>query len=157
TCSRLGISLRRIISANGSGRRTADVRGGTIPTPGSVGIAYVREQKEVSQPAARATPLANFAIMMRHRGKEQATDIPLSSAAIEVWALEALSRNLNTADLMGEFLVEAINKDMIRELLRCRGPPFEGLFAASLAPPPAGNKGVAVMVHTHQGYAHYAR
>ena len=27
TCSRLGISLRRIISANGSGRHTADVRG----------------------------------------------------------------------------------------------------------------------------------
>src|SRR5262249_28267818 len=59
TCSRLGISLRRIIFANGSGRRTADVRGWTIATPGSVGIAYVREQKEVSQPATRATPLAN--------------------------------------------------------------------------------------------------
>ena len=118
TCSRLGISLRRIISANGSGRRTVDVRGGTIPTPGSVGIAYVREQKEVSQPAARATPLANFAIMMRHRGKEQATDIPLSSAAIEVLALEAMLRDLNIAGLIGEVLVEAINKDMIRELLR---------------------------------------
>src|SRR6516165_11729866 len=34
TCSRLGISLRRIISPNGSSRHTADVRGGTIPIPG---------------------------------------------------------------------------------------------------------------------------
>src|SRR5215813_1709214 len=117
TCSRLGISLRRIISANGSGRRTADVRGGTIPSPGSVGIAYVREQKEVSQPAARATPLANFAIMMRHRGKEQATDIPLSSAALDVLALEAMSRDLVITQLLGQILVAAINKDMIHRIL----------------------------------------
>jgi hypothetical protein len=109
--------LRRIISANGSGRRTADVRGGTIPTPGSVGIAYVREQKEVSQPAARATPLANFTIMMRHRGKEQATDIPLSSAALDVLALEAMSRDLVITQLLGQILVAAINKDMIHRIL----------------------------------------
>jgi hypothetical protein len=114
----LGISLRRIISANGSGRRTADVRGGTIPTPGSVGIAHVREQKEVSQPAARATHLANFAVMMRHKGKEKTTDIPLPSAAIEVLALEAMSRDLNIAGLIGEVLVAAINKDMIQKILR---------------------------------------
>src|SRR5262249_48674475 len=35
TCSRLGISLRRIISPNGSRRHTADVK------LGSVGIAHV--------------------------------------------------------------------------------------------------------------------
>jgi hypothetical protein len=118
TCSRLRISLRRVISANGSGRHPVDVRGRTIPTPCSIGIADVREQKEVSQQAARATPLANFAIMMRHRGKEQATDIPLSSAAMEALALEAMSRDLNIAGLIGEVLVAAINKDMIREILR---------------------------------------
>src|SRR5499433_4504817 len=61
TCSRLGISLRRIISANGSGRHTADVR------LGSVSVAHVQEQKEVSHPAARAAPLTKFAIKMRHR------------------------------------------------------------------------------------------
>ncbi len=117
TCSRLDISLRRF-SANGSGRRKADVRGGTIPTPGSVGIAHVREQKEVSQPAARATPLANFAVMMRHKGKEKTIDLPLPSPAIEVLALEAMSRDLNIAGLIGEVLAAAINKDKIREILR---------------------------------------
>jgi hypothetical protein len=117
TCSRLGISLRRIISANGSGRHTVDVRGRTIPTPCSIGIAHVREQKEVSQPTARATPMANFAIMMRHRGKERATDIPLSSAAIEALALEAMSRDLDIAGLVGQVLVAAINKDMIQKIL----------------------------------------
>jgi hypothetical protein len=50
---------------------------------------------------------------MRHRGKEQATDIPLSSAAIEVLALEATSRDLGIAELMGQILIAAINKDMI--------------------------------------------
>jgi len=69
TCSRLGISLRRIILANGSGRHTADVRRRTIPTPCSVGMVRVRKQKDVSQPAARAAPLAKFAIMIRHKGK----------------------------------------------------------------------------------------
>ena len=79
TCSRLGISLRRIILPNGS-HHTPDVRG--IPAPCSVGIAHVRDQKEVSQPVARR--FANFAIMMRHNGNEKTTDIPLPSPAAEV-------------------------------------------------------------------------
>ena len=118
TCSRLGISLRRIISANGSGRHTVDVRGRTIPTPCSIGIAHVREQKDVSQPAARAAPVAKFAITMRGRGKEQTTDIPFPLAAIEVLALEAMSRDLDIARLIGEILVAATNKDMIQKILR---------------------------------------
>src|SRR5262249_42070259 len=112
TCSRLGISLRRIILPNGSRRHTADVR------LGSVGIAHVREQKEVSQPAARAAPLGKFEIMMRYRGREQTSDIPLSSAEIGVLALEAASRDLAFAELLGQSLVAAINKDMIHKILR---------------------------------------
>jgi hypothetical protein len=114
TCSRLGISLRR---SNGS-RHTADVRRRTIPAPGSFGIAQVREQKEVSQSAARAAPSAKFAITLRHRGKEQTDDIELSSRAIEVLACEAISRDLDIARLIGQILVAAINKDMIQKILR---------------------------------------
>jgi hypothetical protein len=115
TCSRLGISLRRIILSNGS-HHTADVRG--IPTPGSVGLVRVQEQKDVSQPAVRATRFANFAIMMRHKGKEKVTDLPLPSPAIEVLAVEAISRDLNIAELIGQVLVAALNKDMIQRILR---------------------------------------
>jgi len=111
TCSRLGISLRRIISRNGSRRHTADVR------LGSVGIAHVREQKEVSQPEACAAPVAKFAITMRQRGKEQTSDIPLSSATIEALALEATWRDLAIAELIGQSLVAAIDKDMIHKML----------------------------------------
>jgi hypothetical protein len=80
-------------------------------------MVHVREQKEVSQPTARATPLVNFAIIMRYKGKEKASDIPLPSGAIEVLALEAMSRDLDIAVLVGQALVAAINKDMIREIL----------------------------------------
>jgi hypothetical protein len=116
TCSRLGISLRRIIQTNGSGRHTLDVNGRTIPTPCS-GIAHVREQK-VSQRAARAAPSVNFAITMRHRGQEKTTDIPLPSPAVEMLALEAMSRDLDIAGLIGQVLVAAINKEMIHEIMR---------------------------------------
>jgi hypothetical protein len=94
------------------------VKGRTIPAPGSVGIAHVREQQEVSQPVARAAPLAKFEIMMRCRGKEQAIDIPLSTAVIEALALEAMSRDLDIAGLVGQILVSAINKDMIHKIFR---------------------------------------
>ena len=115
TCSRLGISLRRIVLSNGS-HHTADVR--KIPTPCSVGMVRVQEQKDVSQPIARATPFANFAIMMRHKGKEKVTDLPLPSPAIEALALEAMSRDLDIARLIGQILVAATNRDMIQKILR---------------------------------------
>jgi hypothetical protein len=55
---------------------------------------------------------------MRHRGKEKTTDIPLPSPAIEVLALEATSRDLDIAGLIGQLLVSAINKEMIHEIMR---------------------------------------
>ena len=112
TCSRLGISLRRITFRSCSGHRTADVR------LGSVGFAHTREQMEISQPAARTAPLAKFEIIMRCRGEEQTSDIPLSLAAIDVLAVEATSRDLGIAELIGQTLVAAINKDMIHEIFR---------------------------------------
>ena len=120
TCSRLGISLRRTngsLPRTNSSRHMADVRG-RIPAPGSVGIAHTREQKEVSQPAARSAPSATFVVTIRHRGKEQTSEIPLPSPAIEVLALEAMSRDLDIAELIGQVLVTAINKDMIQKILR---------------------------------------
>jgi len=43
--------------------------------------------------------------------------IPLSSAALDVLALEATSRDLAIAELLGQILVAAINKDMIHKML----------------------------------------
>ena len=81
----------RIISPNGSRRHTADVK---------------------------SRKWGKFVITMRHQGKERTTDIPFSSAAIETLALEAMSRDLAPAKLVGQILVSAINKDMVHKLLR---------------------------------------
>jgi DNA-binding CsgD family transcriptional regulator len=74
--------------------------------------------RHVAEPAARAAPVAQFAITMRHQGKEQTTDVPLPSPAIGVLALEAMSRDSDLAGLVGQVLVAAINKDMIHKILR---------------------------------------
>ena len=119
TCSRLGISLRRIILQNGSARHTLDSRGRSIPIPGVVGITHVRKLKteEVSVTAADTAPLAKFAILMRHRGKEVSYDVPLTSRAIGELALIAMLRDLSAAELLGQTLAAAIKKDMIQEIL----------------------------------------
>jgi hypothetical protein len=82
-----------------------------------VRIAHLGEQKEVSQPEACGAPVGKFALMMRHQGKEHTADIPLSSATIEVLALEATWRDLAIAELLGQILAAAINKDMIHKVL----------------------------------------
>jgi hypothetical protein len=117
TCSSLGINLRRNRLPNGSAH---DGRAKSIPTPGAVGIASVREQKteEVPQTAVDAAPLPKIAIRMRYRGNEVATDVPLTSDAISTLALDAMSRDLGIAELVGQILAAAIKKDMIEEILR---------------------------------------
>jgi len=56
--------------------------------------------------------------MMRYKGEEQATDIPLSSDATEALALEAMLRDLGIADLVRQVLVAAIDKHMIHRIFR---------------------------------------
>jgi hypothetical protein len=116
--------LRRKILRHGSARHTLDGTGRSIPTPGAVGIAHVREPKteEVPQTAVDTAPLAKLAIMMRYRGKEVATDVPLTSHAINALALKAMSRDLGIAELVGQILAAAIKKDMIKEILRAEVP-----------------------------------
>ena len=47
-----------------------------------------------------------------------ATDVPLTSDAISTLALDAMSRDLGIAELVGQILAAAIKKDMIEEILR---------------------------------------
>jgi hypothetical protein len=77
----------------------------------------VGEQKKVSQPEACAAPVAKFAITMQRQGKEQTTDIPFPSPALEVLALEAMSRDLDITGLIGQILVATIKKDMIHKIM----------------------------------------
>ena len=112
TCSRLGISLRRTILHSPNGR--------AIPVQGSVGVAYAREQKteEVPQKVVSTASSAKIAIMMRRRGKEVSTDVPLTSRDIGELALIAMLRDLSIAELVGQALGGAIKKNMIENILR---------------------------------------
>jgi hypothetical protein len=60
--------------------------------------------------------------MMRYRGQEVATDVPLTSHAINALILKAMSRDLRIAELVGQSLAAAIEKDMIKEILRAEVP-----------------------------------
>ena len=87
------------------------------------GLRTCESRKKYRSPQPAPPPLAKFAIMMKYQGKEQKTDIPLPSAAIEVLALEAMSRDLSIAALIERVLVAVIDKDMIRKILPDEVPP----------------------------------
>jgi hypothetical protein len=96
TCSKLGVSLRR---------------------------KQEHKTEKLSQVAAPEAPLAKYALTMSHQGKELATNIPLTSRAIEGLALEATFQDLGITQLLGQMLVAAIKKDIIEEILR--DPPSD--------------------------------
>jgi hypothetical protein len=110
TCSKLGISLRR---TNGKARHTLNGNGSSIRTP----------LLEMLQTTVHTAPLAEFAITMRHRDREVTADIPLTAHAIEALALERALRDLGIGKLVGQILVAAIKKGMIREILCDEVPP----------------------------------
>jgi hypothetical protein len=115
TCSRLGISLRRKILHSGPTPHLRGPNGRAIPVQGSVGVAYAREQKAEEVLPARS---AKISIIMRYRGKEVPTDLPLTSHALGELALIAMLRDLSIPELVGQILAGAINKDMIKEVSR---------------------------------------
>ena len=108
TCSRLGISLRRKILYSGPTPHLRDPEGKVIPFQGSVGVAYEQEQKAEEVLPARS---AKISIIMRRRGKEVSTDVPLTSRDIGEFALIAMLRDLSIAELVGQALAGAIKKD----------------------------------------------
>jgi hypothetical protein len=96
TCSRLGISLRRPRSTNGSK---------LLPLT----------------PATRARKSANsatFSICVRYNGKEQSSELPLTPAMVGQLALEASSRDQKISDLAKDLLRAVTEKGLIDEVLK---------------------------------------
>jgi hypothetical protein len=96
TCSRLGISLRRPRVPNGS--RLLPLRAKTL----------------VPKPANTAT----FSVCVRHNGKEQAVEVPLTPKMVGQLALEASSRNKGITELAKDLLVAVAEKGLIDEVLK---------------------------------------
>lgn len=96
TCSRLGISLRRPRSTNGSK---------LLPLT----------------PATRARKSANsatFSICVRYNGKEQSSELPLTPAMVGQLALEASSRDQKISDLAKDLLRAVTEKGLIDQVLK---------------------------------------
>jgi hypothetical protein len=96
TCSRLGITLRRPRSTNGSK---------LLPLT----------------PATRARKSANsatFSICVRYNGKEQSSELPLTPTMVGQLALEASSRDQKISDLAKDLLRAVTEKGLIDEVLK---------------------------------------
>src|SRR5262245_40401917 len=142
TCSRLGVSLRRPIFNTGTGllRRGAPGPNGTAnhhADDASKGVILQStkerpEQNSQSAPVEQAqtpTPyqerakrmnevgLANFAFMMRYKGVERATELPLTHDMIGQLAFEAELRNMRIGELISELAVAVLKKDLFQSVL----------------------------------------
>jgi hypothetical protein len=105
TCSRLGISLRKENAAPKQWPRWTSAASG-VPAPQQRDVAHMRNEE------------AKFQLIVKTRGKELATDIPMTPHAVERLVLEAWAQDLSMIELMGRLLMTAIKTDMIQEILR---------------------------------------
>jgi hypothetical protein len=139
TCSRLGISLRRVAfdngmallrrdrPHNGTSTYTASRRVG-VPLPPISGQPQQNSQSgPVEQPQA-TTPheerartdemgLANLALRMKYRGHERTKELPLTQDMIGQLAFEAQFRNMSIGGLVGELLIAIIKRDLFQHVL----------------------------------------
>jgi hypothetical protein len=95
TCSRLGISLRRPRSSNGS--RLLPLRAARAEMAG--------------------TPAATFTISMHYKGQEQNTALPLTPNMIGQLALEASFRDQEIGELAKDLLRAVMEKGLFQEVL----------------------------------------
>ena len=136
TCSRLGISLRRVVFNNGMGllRRggrpsdngtstyTASRRGGVLLPPISGQPQQNSQSGPVEQPQA-TTPheerarRTDLALRMKYRGHERTKELPLTQDMIGQLAFEAQFRNMSIGELVGELLTEIMKRDLFAHVL----------------------------------------
>jgi hypothetical protein len=139
TCSRLGISLRRVVfdngmrllrrdgPHNGTSTYTASRRGG-VPLPPISGQPQQNsqsgpvEQPEATTPheeRARADEMgsATFALRMKYRGHERTSELPLTQDMIWQLAFEAQFRNISIGGLVGELLIAMMKRDLFQHVL----------------------------------------
>jgi len=139
TCSRLGISLRRVVFDNGmrllrrdgphNGTNTYTVgRPGGVPLPPISGQPQQNsqsgpvEQPETTTPheeRARADEmgLATFAFRMKYRGHERTRELPFTQDMIRQLAFEAQFRNMSIGEFVGELLIAIMKRDIFQYVL----------------------------------------
>src|SRR5215467_9525494 len=138
TCSRLGISLRRVVFNNGMGllwrggphsdnrtsTYTASRHGGVPPINGQPqqnSRSGPLEQPQATTPheeRARTdeTGLASFALRMKYRAYERTSELPLAQDMIRQLAFEAQFRNMSIGEFVGELLTAIVERDLFQQL-----------------------------------------
>ena len=103
TCSRLGISLRRHDNAprDRLGSRTFS----------SIDLVYRAHLQR--EPTSRA----NFQLVLKAQGTEQATDLAFTTSDVARIGLEASAQGLGMTDLTSQVLTQALKKGLIQEIL----------------------------------------
>jgi hypothetical protein len=128
TCSRLGISLRRVTFKSQPAGRHENKRGfgGSFSLPPITeqhqqGSQLVSHAETTTQPRAQSEApdaiRANFSIKIRYKGEERTTELPLTKPMISRLALEAEFRDMRICDLVSELLMAAMRNDLLRPLL----------------------------------------
>ena len=138
TCSRLGISLRRVVFNNGMGllRRdgphsdnrtstyTASRRGG-VPLPPINGQLQQNSQLGPAEQAEATTPHeerartdeTGLALRMKYRGDERTSELPHTQDMIRQLAFEAQFRNMSIGEFVGELLIAIMERDLFQHVL----------------------------------------
>jgi DNA-binding NarL/FixJ family response regulator len=139
TCSKLGISLRRVPFHNGmrllwrdgphNGTSTYSAsRLGGVPLPSMSGQPPQNSlSKPVKQPEATTSHeerarademgLATFGLTMKYRGHERTTELPLTQHMIMQLVFEAQFRNMRIGALVGELLLVIMKRDIFQHVL----------------------------------------
>ena len=138
TCSRLGLSLRRVVFNNGMGllRRggrpsdngtstyTASRRGGVLLPPISGQPQQNSQSGPVEQPQATTpheerarTDETGLALRMKYRGDERTSELPLTQDMVRQLALEAQFRDMSMGRLVGELITAMVREDLFQRLL----------------------------------------
>ena len=138
TCSRLGLSLRRVVFNNGMGllRRggrpsdngtstyTASRRGGVLLPPISGQPQQNSQSGPVEQPQATTpheerarTDETGLALRMKYRGDERTSELPHTQDMVRQLALEAQFRDMSMGRLVGELITAMVREDLFQRLL----------------------------------------
>jgi hypothetical protein len=122
TCSRLGISLRRVRL-----KSRPPARYGNKRFRGAVTLQPITEQGSelVGQATTQLrTPTevhdaieANFSIKIQYKGEERTTELPFTKSMISRLALEAEFRDMRICELVSELLMKTMKNDLLQGLL----------------------------------------
>ena len=118
TCSKLGISLRRSVADNGLRRREQQHRnGGVRYNPIVRTDTTSRRSDDEHTSSDNASEPVHFAVTVRYRDVERATDLALTAAMIARVTAEAHFRNMRIHELVGDLITATLHKNLVQRVL----------------------------------------